>query len=146
MKRTLTGLLGCVMFAGVAVADDKAEPPQPPPTPVVARVADGKFVIEQVVTIMAYRQETRTQFVLVKGKPVPVTTVVTVPFTKMERVTIDSDGVEVYDPDGKKVDPEKLPELLKKEMPGRLTADKKLRLMDGIKIRIHPPEPEKDNP
>jgi hypothetical protein len=146
MKRSLLVLVGCVLLAGVAAADDKGEPPQPPPTPVFARVADGKLVLEQVVTVLAYRQETRTQSVVANGKVVPVTYVVTVPFTQTQRQALDSTDVEVYDPDGKKVDADKLPEVLKKETPGRLTADRKLRLLDGIKIRIHPPEPDKDKP
>src|SRR5262249_29119727 len=146
MKRMLAGLLGCVVLAGVVAADDKTETPQPPATSVLARVADGKLVIEQQVAVIAYRQEARTQNVVNNGKVIPVTTVVTVPYTVTERGTLDSTDVEVYDPDGKKVDPEKLPEVLKKEMPGRLSADKKLRLFEGIKIRIHPPEPDKDKP
>jgi hypothetical protein len=146
MTRAFLATATLLLLAIPASADDKSEPPQPPPTSVVARVADGKLVIEQVVMVTAYRQEARTQTVINNGKPVQVTYVVMVPFTQAERRGFDTTDVEVYDPEGKKVDPEKLPDLLKKETPGRLTADKKLRLLEGIKIRIHPSEPEKDKP
>src|SRR5262249_12652596 len=134
MTRAFLATAALLLVALPARADDKTEPPPPPPVSVVARVADGKLVIEQLVAVVVYRQEVRTQTMVVNGKLVPVTYAVNVPVTQMQRQALDTTGVEVYDPDGNKVDPEKLPELLKKETPGRLTADKKLRLMDGIKI------------
>jgi hypothetical protein len=101
----------------LALAAPAPEPPPQPPKGPAPRVMvlnvdkDGKPYFEAVVRVATTVPQQRTSVVLVGGQQQVRTVTVQVPVTTLEqrRISLTDEGVSVYSPDGKKLDPKDLP-------------------------------------
>src|SRR5438128_447166 len=85
-------------------ASGQGQPKGPPPRVMVAAVdATGQAYIRQVVQELVPEQ--RQVQVQVGGKAVVQTQTVLVPVLKTIQVSLDGPGVEVFDSDGKRIEP-----------------------------------------
>jgi hypothetical protein len=113
-----------ILFASVAVrADDKPQPAKPMPINAQLSLKDGKLVIEQQVPVTVEREIAVVKEVLVNGQVQKVVTKEKVLETRIELRTISSEGMEVQDAAGKKIDNDKLAEMLKKSVQAMMMPD-----------------------
>jgi hypothetical protein len=94
-----------------APAPEAPDPPKgPAPKVMVLNVdKDGRGYLQASVTVTKFVPETRTTIVNGQMKVVQVQVPVTV--TEQRQIALTDEGVTVFGPDGKKLDPKNLPKL-----------------------------------
>jgi hypothetical protein len=134
MTTRVLGVLLVALFAGGLRAEEAPRLPSgPQPSQVLAQVdKDGNVLVWQTSVNMVPEQ--RTKQVERDGRVEQITYVVLVPVTRQVKRSFASKEVQAFDTDGKKVDPKKLAELLKKQTVVLVSADG--RPVDPFYLRI----------
>lgn len=131
MTNTLLTL--ALLLPAAPVPAPKALPKGPPPRIVSVSIdSEGSFQLLEWTT--EYVQQQRERAVVVGGQVQKVTETVRVPVTRMVQRKVDSDSVEVYGVDGKKIDADELRKLAGKTLPVLVSADG--RPVDPFYLRL----------
>jgi hypothetical protein len=124
MITTLLSILTSGALAAPVPEQPEAGPKGPPPVVMTVKVGpDGLPFIERMVT--EYVPEERVEKVQVGNDTVERKVTVRVPVLRQFRLALDSREVQVFTPDGKRVDPRDVRSLVKKTMPVLVSTDGK---------------------
>jgi hypothetical protein len=111
-----------LLATGLAPAPEGILAPQgPPPKGAVAKVVGDSLEITE--SLVEYRQEARTEQVLVNGQLVARMVNVTVPVYKLIKKAVPLTAVQGHGTDGRPIDPKRLRELLASEHAVLVSAD-----------------------
>ncbi len=122
---TSTFLTLALLLPAAPVPAPKATLPKGPPPRIVSASIDSEGGFQFVEVATKYVPQQRAREVVVGGQVQKVTETVMVPVTQMVQRKVESESVEVYGVDGKKIDPEEVRKLAGKTVPVLVSSDGK---------------------